>query len=124
MTFARRTFFWAGLYGLLAVLPQYFMEGVIAHDFPPPVTHPEHFYGFLGLAVAWQVAFFVIARDPVRFRPFMLLGALEKLLFGGAAVVLHLQGRLATVVFAGGLFDLVLAALFVLAWRLTPTSPR
>jgi hypothetical protein len=29
----------------------YFMEGRIGRDTPPPITHPENFYGF-GIAVA------------------------------------------------------------------------
>jgi len=74
-------------------------------------------------ALAWQVAFLLIARDEVRFRPFMLLGALEKVSFGGAAVVLYLQGRLAPVVLAGGVVDLLLAVLFVLAWRAVAPRP-
>ena len=72
MVFARRTFLIAGVYGLLALVPMYFLEGRIGRDIPPPITHPEYFYGFIGVAVAWQVAFLVIARDPVRFRPLMI----------------------------------------------------
>ena len=68
MVFASRTFFIAGIYGLLALVPMYFLEGRIGRDYPPPINHPEHFYGFLGVAVAWQAAFLVIGRDPVRFR--------------------------------------------------------
>ena len=69
MIFARRVFLIAGIYGLLVLLPLYFMEARIGRDQPPAITHPEYFYGFLGVAVSWQVAFLVISRDPVRFRP-------------------------------------------------------
>lgn len=122
MTFARRVFLIAAVYGILVLAPQYFMEARVGRDFPPPVTHPEHFYGFIGVALAWQVLFFIIARDPVRYRTAMLPAVLEKLTFGGAAVVLYVQGRLATIVFGAGLLDLVLAALFLAAFRLTPVS--
>ena len=37
------------------------MEARVGRDYPPAITHPEYFYGFLGVAAAWQVAFLVIA---------------------------------------------------------------
>ena len=77
MTFAKRVFFLAGIYGLVVLLPQYFMEERTGRDFPPPVTHPEYFYGFIGVAVAWQIVFLIISRDPVRYRPIML-AAIER----------------------------------------------
>src|SRR5262245_30026543 len=92
-TFARRVFLVAGIYGLLALLPQYFMEDALSRHFPPPFTHPEQFYGFIGVAVAWQWAFLFIAHDVRRFRLFMLPAILEKVSFGAATVVLYSQGR-------------------------------
>lgn len=121
--FARRIFLIAGIYGVLALLPQYFMEGRTGRDFPPAVTHPEYYYGFIGVALAWQVLFFIMARDPVRFRLAMLPASLEKLSFGGAAVVLYLQARLSTLMLAGGIVDLIFAALFLAAFRATSESP-
>lgn len=122
MNFARRVFGIAGVYGVLVLAPQYFMEEKVGRDFPPPITHPEHFYGFIGIALAWQALFLVIARDPVRFRLAMLPAVLEKLAFGGAAVALYAQGRLALPVLGVGLVDLVLAALFFVAFRRTPVA--
>jgi hypothetical protein len=29
------------------------MEAKLGIDFPPPLNHPEHFYGFLSVALAW-----------------------------------------------------------------------
>ena len=120
MKFAQRVFLIAGIYGVLALLPQYFMEERVGRDFPPPITHPEHFYGFIGVALAWQVAFFIIARDPVRFRPIMPVASLEKITFGIATIALYLQKRLAFPLLVAGVLDLVLAGLFLLAWRWTP----
>lgn len=120
MKFARTVFNVAGVYGVLVLVPQYFMEEKIGRDFPPPVTHPEHFYGFVGVALAWQILFFVIARDPVRLRPAMVPAILEKLTFGIAAIVLYAQGRLAAPILGAGLIDLLLAALFFVALRKTP----
>ncbi|MAT69198.1 MAG: hypothetical protein CMJ58_06695 [Planctomycetaceae bacterium] len=121
MTWTQRLFHYSGIYGLCVLLPQYFMEGRLGREFPPPVNHPEHFYGFVGVAAAWQVAFLIIARDPVRYRPMMLAGSLEKFGFGMAAVVLYLQGRLAATPLVFGVVDLVMGVLFVAAWRATPT---
>ena len=122
MPFARRVFLTAAVYGVLVLAPQYFMEAKVGRDFPPPITHPEHFYGFIGVALAWQVLFVVIARDPVRYRPVMPVAVLEKLGFGIAAVALFVQGRLHAAVLGAGIIDLVLAALFLAAFRLTPAS--
>lgn len=119
MNFARRVFRIAAIYGILALAPQYFLEDKVGRDFPPPITHPEHFYGFVGVALAWQFLFLVIANDPVRFRPAMPVAVVEKLGFGVAAVVLFALGRVATAILAFGVIDLVLAALFVAAWRAT-----
>jgi hypothetical protein len=106
----------AGIFGLVVLLPQYFMEGRLGRDFPPPLNHPEHFYGFIGVAAAWQVAFLIIARDPVRYRLVMLPGILEKLAFGVAAVALFAQGRLARTVLAFGILDLLWVILFAWAY--------
>lgn len=119
MKFARTVFNIAGIYGVLVLLPQYFMEQRIGRDFPPAITHPEHFYGFVGVALAWQLLFFLIARDPVRLRPAMGPAIVEKLAFGIAAIVLYAQGRLAPAVLGAGIVDLVFAALFFVAMRRT-----
>ena len=117
MTFARRVFFIAAIYGVLVLVPQYFMEERIGRDFPPPITHPEHFYGFIGVALAWQLLFFIIARDPVRYRAAMLPAIVEKLAFGVPAIVLFEQARVPAPVLGAGVIDLVLATLFAIAWR-------
>lgn len=118
-TFASRVFLFAGLYGLLALLPQYFLEERLNRDFPPPITHPEYFYGFIGVAVAWQLAFLTIARDVVRFRPLMLPAIVEKASFGLAVVSLYAGGRASGAVLAAGLVDLVLGCLFAAAFLVT-----
>lgn len=116
MKFAKVVFLVAGIYGLLALLPQYFTEAQVGRDYPPPITHPEYYYGFIGVAVAWQIVFLIMSRDPARFRPVMLAAVLEKLSFGIPALILYSQQRLSNVMLAGGIVDLVLAALFVAAY--------
>jgi hypothetical protein len=123
VTFAKRVFLFAGVIGLLILLPQYFMESRIGRDFPPPITHPEHFYGFVGVGTVWQVLFLIIARDPVLLRPAMPAAMLEKLSFGVPAIVLYVQGRLPAMFVGFGLFDLFLGVLFVVSYRRTAESP-
>ena len=120
MRFAKIVFTAAGVYGLLVLVPQYFPEGRYGRDFPPPVGHPEHYYGFIGLAVAWQVVFLMIARDPVRYRPVMIAAVLEKLSFGMAVVILFALSRVAPLLLAPAGIDLLLGALFVAAYLKTP----
>ncbi|MCC6741368.1 MAG: hypothetical protein IT452_20160 [Planctomycetia bacterium] len=125
MIFARRVFTIAGIYGLAVLLPFYGLEGKIGRDAPPAITHPEYFYGFLGVAVAWQVAFLLIGRDPARLRPLMVPAVLEKAAFGIAVVVLYGLGRVDARTLAGGGVDLLLGALFVAAFvRTRPADGR
>jgi hypothetical protein len=118
-SFAQRVFRIAGIYGLIVLVPQYFMEGRVGRDTPPPITHPEHFYGFIGVAIAWQFCFLAIARDPARLRPVMIPAVLEKLAFGLAAVVLFVQRGLSPIVLGFACLDLVWAVLFTIAYRRT-----
>ena len=122
MTFARRTFLVAAVYGFLALLPQYLLETPVGAGMPGGgmLARPEHFYGFVGVALAWQVLFVLIARDPVRLRMAMLPAILEKVAFGVPALALFSAGRVDTLVAAAGTIDLLLAAAFWIAyWRTT-----
>jgi hypothetical protein len=116
MRFARWAFTGAAIYGLLVLAPQYFLEGQIGRDYPPSITHPEHFYGFIGVALAWQFVFLLIGRDPARYRTLMPIAVLEKLAFGVPAIVLYLQGRLHVHTLGAGVLDLVLGTLFVISY--------
>jgi len=118
--FARRVFRFAGIYGLIVLVPQLFVESRIGHDYPPAITHVEYFYGFLGIAIAFQFAFLTIAKDPVRYRALMPPSILEKLAFGVPAIVLFVQHRLSLVTMCFGILDLVLGTLFLVSWRVTP----
>jgi hypothetical protein len=123
MKFARWVFLLAGIYGVLVVLPQFFLERRVGIDYPPPITHPEYFYGFAGVALAWQFAFLIISRDPARYRPMMLPGIMEKAAFGFATIVLYMEERLAWQMLVFGLIDLVFGMLFLVAWVKTlPTK--
>jgi hypothetical protein len=125
MRFARWLFNIAGVYGIISIAPLYFLEQSINRQDPPPITHPMFFYGFVGCALAWQLLFFAIARQPERLRVVIPFAALEKLSFGIPALLLYRQHRLdqGDLVFAA--IDISLAILFLVAWkRLAPLNKR
>jgi hypothetical protein len=119
MRFAKIVFWIAGIWGFLVLTPLYFMFDVIGRQDPPPITHPGFFFGFVGVALAWQVAFLFIATDPVRFRPLMIPSILEKVSYGAAVITLVSQGRMhkSDLVFA--CTDLLLGLLIVIAYLKT-----
>jgi hypothetical protein len=123
MKLARWIFGVAGVYGLVLLVPFYFMEDRIGRDTPQLITHPEFFYGFVGLAVAWQIAFLCLAIDPVRYRLMMVPSVVEKFAFAIAVGVLFLKDRVPATLVAFGSVDLVLGILFVIAYLRT-AAPR
>lgn len=120
MKFAKYLFLFAGISGLIMLVPQYFLEEKTGRDFPPAITHPEHFYGFIGVAIACQVMFLIISRNPVRYRAMMIPAMLEKFSFAIAIAILFLQNRVAAMMFGLGMMDLALGLLFTLAFFKTP----
>ncbi|HEY2881901.1 MAG TPA: hypothetical protein VGJ15_05695 [Pirellulales bacterium] len=116
MKFARNVFLIAGIYGLIGLVPPLFLETKMGTDYPPAITHPEYYYGFLGVGIAWQVAFIIISRDPLRYRPLLPAVTIEKFSFALAATVLFFQQRAPGLIFALGMVDLMWGALFIVAW--------
>lgn len=93
MKFAKVVFLVAGIYGLIVLTPQYFLEAKTGRDFPPPINHPEFYYGFIGVTIAWQVPFLLLSINPTRYRLLMIPAVLEKASFTIGVVVLFLQHR-------------------------------
>ncbi|MEH6829116.1 hypothetical protein [Parasphingorhabdus sp.] len=118
MKFVRIIFALAAAWGLLALVPGLFVE---AGGGPSPViAGPEYYYGFTGLALVFQLIFIMIAIDPVRYRPLILIAILEKLAFFLPVTILYWQGRVAIgPVFFGAMVDGLLMLLFALAWFLS-----
>lgn len=123
MRFAKIVFLVAGIWGVLVIVPLYFMFDLIGRKDPPVITHPGFFYGFVGVGLAWQIAFLFISRDPVRFRPLMIPSMIEKFSYGIAVVVLVLQARMHTSDLVFAATDLLLGALFIAAYLRTPALP-
>jgi hypothetical protein len=124
MNFAKRLYLVAGIYGLIALLPLYFMEGKTGRDYPPAITHPEFYYGFIGVALAWQLCFLIISRDPRRYRAIMPAAIIEKVSYGIATVVLYLQGRTGAMILGSGVIDLLFGILFLIAYNQTRIDER
>ena len=120
MRFAKVAFWIAAIWGLLIIPPLYFLFDSIGRNNPPPINHPDFFYGFVGVTLAWQIAFAFTATDPVRFRPLMIPSIVEKLSYAIAVVALVSQGRVhkPALFFAG--VDLLLGTLFVASYLKTP----
>jgi hypothetical protein len=121
MRFAKIVFWVAGIWGLLVITPLYFVFDLIGKHDPPAITHPGFYYGFAGVALAWQVAFLFIGSDPVRYRPLIIPSLIEKITWVIAVVVLVMQARMrqTDLVFAGT--DILLAVLFVIAYIKIPS---
>jgi hypothetical protein len=119
MKFAKIVFWVAAIWGVLVITPLFFMFNLIGRNDPPPITHPGFYYGFVTTALAWQIAFFIIARDPVRLRPIIIAAIVEKFGYGIAVFALYAQHRIAAgdVVFA--VVDVLFGCLFVVAYRKT-----
>jgi len=116
MRFAKLIFLIAGIWGILILTPLYFMFNLIGRQDPPAITHPAFYYGFVGAGLAWQLAFFVISRDPVRLRPMIIPSVVEKFAYGIALVVLFLQSRLHASDLMFGCIDLLFGVLFIAAF--------
>lgn len=113
--------FWAaGVYGVVIVAPLFFMEQRLGEDYPPPIAHPEYYYGFAVSVLGFQLMYLVIGFDPVRFRPLMLLGAACKLGFAAAVWILYAHSRVAGLMPGLASIDAVLGVLYLWAWAKTP----
>lgn len=46
MTFPKLCFRVAGCWGLVSILPLFFLYDLISHNNPPAITHPEYYFCF------------------------------------------------------------------------------
>ena len=124
MRFARIVFIGAGIWGIAVLMPFYWLYDVTGRAYVPPTEYPHFFYGFMSVALAWQIAFLVIGSKPERFRPFMIPSILEKLGYIATLVVLRSHARISAADTQAAVPDLLLAILFVVAFVKTPGSGR
>jgi hypothetical protein len=120
MKFARMAFLVAGVWGIVVLTPLYFLVDLTGRQYAAPADYPHFFYGFLSVAMAWQIAFLVIGSSPSRFRPLMIPSIVEKLGHVAGVAVLYDQGRLPVADATAAAPDLLIAALFIMAFAMTP----
>jgi hypothetical protein len=116
LRFAKRVYLIAGIWGVIIIGLNFLNERWIALNDPPPLTHPEYFYGFNAVAMAWQVLFLLLSRDPVRYRPLIPATWVEKFAYVIAIAVLYSVGRVSQFVLFFSFTDLLLGVLFVIAY--------
>lgn len=124
MRFARIVFIAAGVWGIVVLTPLYFLVDVTGRQYPPPTSYPQFFYGFLSVAMAWQIAFLIIGSNPVRFRLLMIPSIIEKFGHVVGVAVLYGQARISAADATAAVPDLLLGALFIAAFAKSPTSLR
>ena len=120
MRLAKWVFRLAGTSGVVMVVPPYFLEEQFGRDHPPPINHPELYYGFFGVTLSWQFMFLVIGSDPIRFRTAMLPSMLEKASFAIAIPVLFALERVTAIWIGFAAMDAMWLLLFVIAYLRTP----
>ena len=116
MKFARIVYGLAAAYGFISLLPLYFLLEKVGHDAPPPITHPEFYYGFLGVAFLWQLVFVMMAKNPVQYRSLMPITVLEKFVYTVPVVLLYSTGRVQASIMRSSLVDPVFGLLFMIAY--------
>jgi hypothetical protein len=116
ITFAQRLFLGAGIYGMVVLVPMFFLEHLIGEYDPPSITHAEFYYGFVCTALAWQIVYLMMFRYPLRLRPMLIPAIVGKAGFGISVYVLFARGQLAARNLVLPSIDLVLAALFAWAY--------
>ena len=122
MRFAKAVFRFAGIWGIVVLTPLYFLVDLTGRQYAAPKAHPQFFYGFLSVAMAWQIAFLMIGSSPARFRPLMIPGIVEKFGHVAGVAVLYGQGRLSVPDLTAAVPDLLLGVLFMAAFAVTYTS--
>lgn len=122
MKFARISYGIAAAYGFLSLIPLYFLLERVGRDAPPPITHPEFYYGFIGVTLLWQVVFVLMAKDPLRYRSLIPITIVEKFVYTAPVVWLYLNGRVHPSIMRPSLIDPVFGILFTIAYF--RTAPR
>lgn len=124
MKFARFVFIGAGIWGLSVLTPLYWLVDITGRHYAPPANQPHFFYGFIAVALVWQIAFLLIGTDPVRFRPLMIPAMLEKFSYVSTLIVFYAQSRIPAIDFQPAIPDGLIGLLFIAAFWATRRSPQ
>lgn len=120
--FAKTVFIGAGLWGIAVLVPLYFLVDITGKPWPAPLNYPHFFYGFISVALAWQLAFLIIGTNPERYRLLMIPAIVEKLGYVATVATLHGRGAIPIEDALTAAPDLLLGVLFVAAFLKTRSS--
>ena len=121
MRFVKIVFIGAGIWGIVVLVTLYRLVDLTGYRYALP-NYPQSFYGFLSVAMAWQIAFLVIGWNPTRLRPLMVPAIIEKIGFALTVVMMPSGERLFSRDILVVVPDLVLGILFILALAETPVG--
>ena len=125
MRLARFVFIGAGIWGIAVLTPLYWLVDISGRHYTVPSDYPQFFYGFIGVAIAWQIAFLMIGSNPTRFRTFMIPAMIEKFGYVATLLFLYSQSRISALDMQPAIPDGLLGLLFVAAFlRTRPSGAR
>jgi hypothetical protein len=113
MKFSKIVFWIAAIYGFVLLIPMYFLMNTIGRKAPPSISHPEFYYGFVGVTLLWQCIFVLIALDPLRFKAVIPIAVLEKVSYTLPVVILYLMDKVRPNILVTALADPIFAILFI-----------
>ena len=116
MKFAKYVFIAAGIWGIAVLTPLFFLVDVTGRPYQVPTDYPHFFYGFVAVALAWQIAVLMIGSNPVRYRLLMIPAFIEKAGYVLTTTLLYRQGRIAGEEAGTAIPDSLLLVLFVVAY--------
>jgi len=120
MKLARFVFIGAGIWGIAVLTPLYWLVDVSGRHYAPN-DYPAFFYGFIGVALAWQIAFLIIGSNPARYRLLMIPAMIEKLGYVSTLAFLYGRSRISALDVQPAIPDGLLGILFVAAFLRTRT---
>lgn len=124
MKLARIVFIVAGIWGIVVLTPFYWLIDITGRQYSPPTEYPHFFYGFLAVALVWQIAFLVIGSSPARFRPLMIPCILEKFGYVATLAVLYGKAHISAIDALAAVPDGLLGLLFIAAFVKTRSAAR
>ena len=124
MKLARIVFIVAGIWGIVVLTPFYWLIDITGRQYSPPTEYPHFVYGFLAVALLWQIAFLVIGSSPARFRPLMIPCILEKFGYVATLAVLYGKAHISAIDALAAVPDGLLGLLFIAAFVKTRSAAR
>ena len=122
MRLAKIIFIGAGIWGIAVLTPLYWLVDISGRHYAPPNDYPQFFYGFIGVAIAWQIAFLVIGSNPARFRMLMIPAMIEKFGYISTLILMYGRSQISSIDVQPAVPDGLIGLLFIVAFWATRTS--